>query len=60
VHAINLFAHDTAESVVLARLVRRMNDIRKSLPSFDNPVSLRTESDVATEIFHDADADSAG
>src|SRR5438132_485118 len=36
VHAINLFAHDTAESVVLARLVRRMNDIRKSLPSFDN------------------------
>ena len=60
VHAINLFAHDTAESVVLARLVRRMNDIRKSLPSFDNPVFLRTESDVATEIFHDADADSAG
>ena len=57
VHAINLFAHGTAESVVLARLVRRMNDIRKSLPSFDNPVFLRTEADVATEMFHDADAD---
>ena len=59
VHAINLFAHDTAESLVLARLVRRMNDIRKSVPAFDNPVFLRTEADVATEMFHDADAGSA-
>jgi SNF2 family DNA or RNA helicase len=54
VHAINLFAKNTAESFVLARLVRRMNQIRKAVPSFDNPVFPRTEAEVAAEIFDDA------
>jgi SNF2 family DNA or RNA helicase len=59
VHAINLFARDTAESFVLARLARRIEQIRESLPSFDNPVLARTEADVAAEIFDDANDDAS-
>jgi superfamily II DNA or RNA helicase len=59
VHAINLFARDTAESTVLARLVRRVEQIRQSLPSFENPVLLRTEAQIATEIFDDAHTSAA-
>jgi SNF2 family DNA or RNA helicase len=54
VHAINLFAGDTAESLVLARLTRRVEQIRQSLASFDSPVFARTEAEVASEIFDDA------
>jgi SNF2 family DNA or RNA helicase len=53
VHAVNLFARDTAESFVLARLSRRVEQIRRSLASFDNPVLARTESEIASEIFDD-------
>jgi len=60
VHAISLFASETAESFVLARLVRRIHQIRRSVPSFDSPVFLRTEADVASEIFNDAHAGSTG
>ena len=42
VHAIHLFASDTPESFVLARLLHRMDRIR-------------TEADIALEIFNDND-----
>jgi superfamily II DNA or RNA helicase len=59
VHAINLFARDTAESTVLACLARRVEQIRQSLPSFENPVFLRTEAQIATEIFDDPHSSAA-
>jgi superfamily II DNA or RNA helicase len=59
VHAINLFARDTAESFVLARLAGRVEQIRRSLASFDNPVFRRTEMEIASEIFDDANPGTA-
>jgi SNF2 family DNA or RNA helicase len=46
VHAIHLFAAKTAESTVLARLVRRVERIR-------------TEADIALEVIHDTHGQSA-
>jgi superfamily II DNA or RNA helicase len=59
VHAINLFARDTAESTVLAGLARRVDQIRQSLPSFENPVFLRTEAQIAAAIFDDPHSSAA-
>ena len=57
VHAINLLAWATAESVVLAGLVRRSERIRKSL-AFDNPCP-GTEAEIAMEILDDDHAETA-
>ena len=59
VHAINLFARDTAESTVLAGLARRVDHIRQSFPSFENPVFLRSEAQIAAEIFDDPHSSAA-
>jgi superfamily II DNA/RNA helicase len=59
VHAINLLARDTAESFVLARLAGRVEQIRRSFAPFDNPVFLRTEVEIASEILDDADPGTA-
>jgi SNF2 family DNA or RNA helicase len=55
VHAIHLLARDTNEQIVLARLLRRVDRIRRALPSFHDPLSSRSEMRIAAEIFDDPD-----
>jgi len=51
VHAIHLIARDTPEGTVLARLLQRVDRIRRAIPSFHDPLSSRSELTAAAEIF---------
>jgi hypothetical protein len=55
VHAIHLFSRDTAESTVLAGLIRRLDRIRRSLPSLDSPVISQAEIDIAAAVIQGID-----
>jgi superfamily II DNA/RNA helicase len=55
VHAIHFLARHTRESGVLARLVGKIETIRASLPSFENPLTSRSELQVADRFFNDKD-----
>ncbi len=57
VHAIHLFARDTAEGAVLARLFRRLERARTTLGSVSDPISSVSEAAIAAAVIEDLPLD---